>query len=201
VSVHCSGGDTFQGDDVVLAVPPSVWHRIKFEPELPRGLNPQMGIVVKYLSTFQNRFWEKEHLGPDAASDDFVSMTWDATEAQNGREAVLTAFSGGPAGAICRKQWSQNRDRAYREELQKLYPDYSKYLIGSRFMDWPGDPWAQAGYSFPAPGEVTAIGPILRSGIGRLHFAGEHTCYKFIGYMEGALHSGVSLARRLVQTG
>ena len=32
-----------------------------------------------------------------------------------------------------------------------------------------------------------------------MHFAGEHTCYAFVGYMEGALNSGASLARRLAQ--
>jgi monoamine oxidase len=59
-------------------------------------------------------------------------------------------------------------------------------------------PWTRASYSFAAPGEVTTMGPILHAGIeGRLHFAGEHTCYKFAGYMEGALTSGVSIARRL----
>ena len=29
-------------------------------------------------------------------------------------------------------------------------------------------------------------GPILAEGLGRLHFAGEHTCLKFVGFMEGA---------------
>jgi monoamine oxidase len=37
----------------------------------------------------------------------------------------------------------------------------------------------------------------LRDGAGRLHFAGEHTCYAFVGYMEGALDSGAAVARRL----
>ena len=65
-------------------------------------------------------------------------------------------------------------------------------------MDWPSDEWTQCGYSFPAPGEVTTVGPMLREGVGgRLHFAGEHASYAFIGYMEGALNSGVALANRL----
>ena len=47
-------------------------------------------------------------------------------------------------------------------------------------------------------GEVTTVGPLLYAGVeNRLHFAGEHTCYKFVGYMEGALNSGASIARRL----
>jgi monoamine oxidase len=44
---------------------------------------------------------------------------------------------------------------------------------------------------------VTTQGPTLYEGIGRLHFAGEHTSYAFMGYMEGALHSGAAVARRL----
>jgi monoamine oxidase len=34
---------------------------------------------------------------------------------------------------------------------------------------------------------------------GRLHLAGEHTCYAFVGYMEGALQSGVRVAQRIVK--
>jgi monoamine oxidase len=65
-------------------------------------------------------------------------------------------------------------------------------------MNWPSAEWTLAGYSFPAPGQVTTVGPLLHDGIeGRLHFAGEHACYKFVGYMEGALNSGVAIARRL----
>jgi monoamine oxidase len=64
-------------------------------------------------------------------------------------------------------------------------------------MDWPGDVWSLASYSFPAPGQVTALGPTLRSGVGRLHFAGEHTNYAFVGYMEGALQSGLDVSRKL----
>jgi monoamine oxidase len=198
VTIHCANGETLEGDDIVLAVPPSVWRRIQFEPDLPRELHPAMGVVVKYISVVDSPFWEAEALGPDAATDGMVSMTWNATAGQPGKAAALLAFSGGPAAGICRKRWSQERDKAYKQELEKLYPNYSRHFIGSRFMDWPSDQWTQAGYSFPSPGQVTTVGPMLRSGLGRLHFAGEHTCYKFVGYMEGALNSGVTLAKRLI---
>jgi monoamine oxidase len=64
-------------------------------------------------------------------------------------------------------------------------------------MNWPKEPWTMASYSFPAPGQVTSQGPILRAPFGRLHFAGEHTNYAFVGYMEGALGSGIAVAKRL----
>jgi len=92
-----------------------------------------------------------------------------------------------------------DRDRAYAELLNKIYNGYNDNVVKTRFMDWPNDPWTQAGYSFPAPGQVTTVGPILHKGIGRLHFAGEHASYKFVGYMEGALNSGASLAQRIAK--
>jgi monoamine oxidase len=197
-TVHCATGETLTADDVVLAVPPSVWRRIRFEPELPPALRPQTGPVVKYLSVVDRRFWESERLGPDSATDGLVGATWEATAGQPGPGTVLTAFSGGPAATVCRRRWAQDRGKAYREALEVLYPHYAEHCTVACFLDWPGDPWTQAGYSFPAPGQVTALGPLLHSGLGRLHFAGEHACYKFVGYMEGALSSGVAVARRLV---
>jgi monoamine oxidase len=80
-----------------------------------------------------------------------VSLTWDGTTGQSGKGAALLAFSGGPAAAMCRKRWFHQGKSAYGSELEKLYPDNSKNLLGDRFMNWPSDKWTQAGYSFPAP--------------------------------------------------
>jgi hypothetical protein len=65
--------------------------------------------------------------------------------------------------------------------------------------------FTRASYSFPAPGQVTAFGPtlvdgIVEEGLPPVMFAGEHTAYAFIGYMEGALSSGVRVGRMLLGT-
>ena len=83
--------------------------------------------------------------------------------------------------------------------LEKIYRGIRPAVVRARFMDWPGDAWTKASYSFPAPGQVVSQGPTLRQGIGRLQFAGEHTSYAFMGYMEGALESGAAAARRIAQ--
>ncbi len=88
----------------------------------------------------------------------------------------------------------------YLTELGKVYKSIrASYTGKARFMDWPGDAWTKASYSFPAPGQVTAQGPTLYDGIGRLHFAGEYSSYAFMGYMEGALNSGAAVARRIAE--
>lgn len=201
VVVTCADDRKIECDDVVLAVPPSVWKKIAFNQPFPAALNPQMGTNLKYLTSVKSRYWNAAKASPDALSDGEISMTWDATDGQpEGGGACLTAFSGGPGAEKCREWTRAERDGKYAGLLEGLYPGYKENKVATRFMDWPSAEWTGAGYSFPAPGQVTTVGPLLRKGIaGRLHFAGEHACYKFVGYMEGALNSGVSLAARLAE--
>jgi monoamine oxidase len=202
VTVRCANGEVIEADDAVLAIPPTTWHNIRFNPRLPRALRPQMGVAVKYVGATKNRFWEKEGLAPDALTDEMISMTWDGTD--DGKSdrpgAVLMTFSGGPPADRCRRAYRHRGDDAFVEALTEIYPKFRENFVRGRFMDWPSDVWTGGGYSFPAPGEVTRVGPALRDGLPHLHFAGEHTCYKFVGYMEGALNSGASLAKRILET-
>ncbi|HEY1261218.1 MAG TPA: FAD-dependent oxidoreductase [Stellaceae bacterium] len=199
VTVGLSDGRRLSVDDVILAVPPSVWSRIEFSPALPPALTPQMGSNIKYLMSLKSRFWNERHKSADSLSTGNVQITWEGTSGQPGDSpAEMVAFSGGPGAEAMRAVPGGQLDAAYRAELDSRYPTLGAAFVASRFMNWPSAEWTRAGYSFPAPGQVTTVGPLLRDGIaGRLHFAGEHTCYKFVGYMEGALTSGVSIARRL----
>jgi monoamine oxidase len=205
VRVRAADGREWPCDEAVLAVPPTVWGRIETDPPLPADLAPQMGCAVKHLSRVKGRFWEREGLSPDMMTDGDVCMTWDGTDGQHAAEhgqqaaACLTAFSGGPGAERLRGRESEARERVYAEQIGAVYSTYAANVEATRFMDWPGDEWTRCGYSFPGPGEVTRLGrrrvePLMD---GRLHLAGEHTCIKFVGYMEGALQSGVRIARRI----
>ncbi len=150
--VTCSDGRTLECDDVVLTVPPTVWKKIQFSPGLPGNLAPQMGVNVKFLSVVKKRFWEEKKISPDLLSDGDISMTWEGTDAQSPEgPAGLTAFSGGPAASACRARDKDTRDKSYKDQLDAVYTGFKDNYISHRFMDWPGDPWTMAGYSFPAP--------------------------------------------------
>ncbi len=191
--------ERLRADHAVLTVAPSAWGRIAFDPSLPAGLRPQMGSNTKHLSALRSRHWRAIGRAPDSLTDREVSMTWDGTDGQPGEEgAALVAFSGGPPCDALRALEPEARAQLLGGLLEELYPGYTEAVTGTRFMDWPSDPWTLGGYSFPAPGEVTTVGPKLRAGLGRLHFAGEHTCPAFVGYMEGALQSGVDAAHRVL---
>lgn len=200
VSVTLANGEVLHGDDVILAIPPGTWKRITFTPPLPPQLSPQMANQVKLLSEVKHRFWEKDKLSPNSLSDGPAAETWDATDKQSGEgHACLTVFAGGNAADQGRAWPSDQRIAHYALQVERIFPTFTQNFIKARFIDWPSDPWAQAGYSSPAPGQIMIFGPILYAGLGRLHFAGEHTSFAFGGYMEGALHSGATLAKRLAQ--
>lgn len=205
MTVVDADGRKYESDDVVLAVPPSTWSLIRFTPELPKDLMPQMGANVKFLASLKSAFWRTEQLSPDANSDEKIGATWHGTDGQVAAKGAdvgpvaLVAFSGGPAANAIHRLSPADRQAEYLKEFETLYPGFGRQFLKGQMMDWIGDPWTRAGYSFPAPGQVTTIGPQLRKGIGRLHFAGEHCCYQFVGYMEGALRSGVDVAKRLAK--
>ncbi len=199
-TVTLADGKTLEADDVVLAAPPGTWKRISFTPPLPPQLSPQMANQIKFLSAVRTRFWEAEHLSPNALSDGPVAETWDATDRQSGEgHACLTVFAGGNAADEGRAWPADQRMAHYALEIQKIFSNYQHNFLKGIFVDWPSDPWAQAGYSSPAPGQIMTLGPILYEGLGRLHFAGEHTSFAFGGYMEGGLHSGATLAKRIAK--
>jgi len=199
VEVVTQAGTKHDADHVVLAVPPPTWNRIAITPRLAVTSMPQMGSNVKFLMALNGRFWRGANLAPDSLSDGPVHITWHATDGQPTKAAGLVAFSGGPAADDCRAWLPAERTGKYLSALAPIYRGLRGSFVRGRFMDWPSDPWVKASYSFPAPGEVTTLGPLLQQPAGgRIHLAGEHTCYAFVGYMEGALQSGARVAKRII---
>jgi monoamine oxidase len=201
VAVELADGTVLEADDVVVTLPPSVWNRVTFDPPLPSGLATPMADNVKYLAVTAGRPWVTAGRSVSAMSDGPVQLTWETTAGQGetGEHAVV-AISGGPAADVCRSWTESERDARYRAALDRFWPGFARVSLRGRMYDWLGDPHSRGSYSFPAPGQVTVAGPLLARGVGgRLHFAGEHCCYAFTGWMEGALSSGVRLARRLAE--
>jgi monoamine oxidase len=194
-----TGGAKYEADYAVLAVPPLTWNRIAFTPRLHLTAAPQMGSNVKFLMKTKDFYWRASHLGPDSLGDGPVHLTWHTTQHQKVAGAGVVAFSGGPASDLCRSWTAAERTPNYLAALSKVYPGIRASFERGRFMDWPSDIWVKGSYSFPAPGEVTTLGPQLQQPLAnRVFLAGEHTCYAFVGYMEGALQSGARAAKRIM---
>lgn len=204
IVVTCKDGRTLECDDVIMTAPPPTWSKIEISPALPAALKPQMGVNLKYLAHLKKKPWALDKRSQYALSNGPVTMTWEGTDAQGFDEEVcMVAFSGGSSAEQCLSWSKEKRDEEYAKAMEQFYPKWRETFSRSRFMDWPKDPWVMASYAFPGLGQVTSQGPIMAKGLmevggrPRLHFAGEHACYKFVGYMEGGLNSGASVAKKL----
>ncbi len=202
VVVTIADGKTLEADDIALTVPPNTWPRIAFDPALPAELTVPMASNCKYIMAVKERFWVPDKKAVNALSDGVVQMAWEATTGQGDKGPHgFILYSGGPNADDWRGWTAAERDRRLPAALKQLYPGWDGQSEGHHFIDWLSDPWSRGTYSFPAPGQVTTVGPMLIKGVhSHLHFAGEHCCYAFAGWMEAALNSGVRLARRLAET-
>jgi monoamine oxidase len=203
VSLSTAGGTTFDGDIVVLTVPPSAWKNFSVNPKIPSAYEVQTGAAVKYLSRVKKPFWLAYGLSANSMSNGPIGVTWEATEAQRTDPkdpACLTLFSGGLAAERCLAIPPKKRTEVLGRKLEEIYPGYLANVDRSMFMNWPADKYTLCGYSAPGLGEVTTKYPLLREGFAdRMYFAGEYTSLLFPGYMEGGLHSGATLAKRLAR--
>ena len=152
---------------------------------------------MKFLINVRKNSWQPS--SPALTTDGPVDLTWQGTDQQDGPRASFVCFSGSKDAATC-KSW-RNRRKAYLAcAPTPVYPGITRGIRSSKFMDWIGNQWTRGSYSFPAPGEVTSTAPCWeRVSEQRLHFAGEHTCNAFVGYMEGALQSGLRVAEALAR--
>ena len=163
-------GNEYLADYIVLAIPPSVWHTINLKlPVL------QMGLNIKHISSVKGCSF-------NMVGNKKINQIWDGTEGQLSDYSAAVVFNGAD---------SVNEEI----NLEEFYPNIK--IIHSELVDWVNEKWTYGGYSCPAPGEITTIGPILQQGLGKLLFAGEHTCYKFFGFMEGAIRSGIETANKI----
>ncbi len=181
------GSEAF--DYAVLAAPPTSWPYVESSyPWEPAGWTMQHGPAVKYLSSFDTRFWEAYGLAPVALWDHLGSV-WEGTDRQTVPDVgfALSVYAGG--------QYARG-EANFPARLADLYPGYAPNTV--RYVDWPNIPYIWTGYSVPAPGQVCSVGRSLATPYAdRMIFAGEQTFVGFFGYMEGALQSGARAARTI----
>lgn len=187
---------------VVFAVPNTLLQQIRIVPALSVEKREAVrqtpyGHVVKNLLQFRQRFWHTRR-AKTGFHHDAISAIWDLTDAQEGEAGILCFWVGGKPASEWARMTEPERIKRCLLAIEEIFPGSRDLFIEGRSIAWEEEPFTQSAYSFYAVGSLTRIGPLLAVPEGRLHFAGEHTS-PFIGYMEGALESGVRVARELLR--
>jgi monoamine oxidase len=187
------GRATLRADRAIVTLPTPPLRAVTFDPPLPDRQRAaidrlRMGPATRLLLQFDSRFWARRKQPSLFGSDQPTGAVWDGNEEQRGRGGILSLLSGGggsaelravvaadgPLGAVKRLGWLGRPGR----------------LLASHLIGWEDDPWAGGGYAFFDPAFDPALRDWLARPFGRVHFAGEHTSFRWQGYVNGAVESG-----------
>ena len=190
-------------DRVVCAVPFSVLRRVEISP--PFSPRKQVAIaelpytsIARVYAQVSGRFWEPTKL-PDSATTDLpIKHIFEPTVTQPGPRAILACDTAGIQARRITAMPASDRVSFALAEMERVYPDLRRHVERGASKCWDEDEWARGAYVWFRPGQLRSLGPSIAKPEGRVHFAGEHTS-PWIGWMQGALQSGLRAAREIVE--
>jgi monoamine oxidase len=191
---HARGVSQMTCDYVVLTLPASVLRRVPITPALPAQQHDAIarlkyGRATRTLLQFSSRFWRGVGRPRAFGSDLPFGAVWDGNEEQRGRSGILSLLAGGSASDATQAIVARDGMRGLAGALDWLGSSDAT-LLQSQQVVWETDPWARGGYAYFDPAFDPALRQWLARPFGRLFFAGEHTSFRWQGYMNGAVESG-----------
>ncbi len=197
--------ESYAASHVILAVPPPLAARLRFSPALPTkrmGLLQRMpmGNVIKIHVAYPTPFWRKRGLnGSVLGVGRDVGIVLDQTLVDE-RIGVLVGLIEGPHATMMSSLSGEARRRRVLADLVHYFGEDAEQPLGYTEYDWSVDEWAAGGYAAHlAPGVLTGYGDALRQPFGRIHWAGTETATEWMGYLDGALQSGIRSAGEVMK--
>lgn len=205
VVVTTRDGRSFQAEEVIVTLPPTLTARLDYEPLLP-SLRDQLtqrvpaGSVIKMFLAYEAPFWRKAGLNGQAASDEGpVKVTFDNTPPGYGRGVIMGFLEGNEARSLG-KESPASRERAFIDCLVRYFGPEARSPVDFLEKDWAADEFSRGCYGAHfAPGTWTSFGEALTEPCGRIHWAGTECSPVWNGYMEGAVLSGEATAGAILQ--
>ena len=191
----------------VLQAQPPASGAIQFTPPLPAvnvalaGL--EMGHAAKLIISFKERFWDSfGKFGIAIALDEEIPTWWTQAPLYSN---LLTGWAGGP---IAEKLIELSKEQLLDRAIATLHKVFNKKATELRatveniyYHNWTKDPFSRGAYSYPRVGGLAAAKALAEPIEDTIFFAGEATDFSGAsGTVHAAIESGISAARRLLQT-
>ncbi|WP_328687223.1 FAD-dependent oxidoreductase [Streptomyces caniferus] len=207
---------TVRAQRVIVATPPVLAGRIRFDPALPTACGHLLqrvvpGAIIRVHTVYPQPFWRERHLsGQTLAPHSPVPLTIDQTP-RTGQPGVLSSYAFSTAALHLGRLEPAERREVWLDALAERFGPRARHPEQYLETDWSAEQWSLGGMigHFP-PGTLTNYGSALREPVGRIHWASTESATRMHGLMEGAVRSGeraahealtaLSLGRRAVGT-
>jgi len=193
-------------DELLLTLPFTLLREVELAVELPEVKRRAIreltyGTNAKLMLGFQRRIWREDQGSAGTVVTDLpFQLCWETSRWQEGREGILTNFTGGANGMRLGEDTPEEAARRVAGEMEGVFPGIAATREGmtEARMHWPSHPWTRGSYACYTPGQWAAFHGVEGERVGPLHFAGEHTSLEAQGFMEGGCESGERAAAKIL---
>jgi len=191
---------TISAARVIVALSPSLVMRIDFANALPVQRTHlmqrmPMGTVIKLHLAYKRAFWRDKGMSGIAQSDDLACGVFMDRSPEDGSAGILVGFIDADKAVEYSARGPEARRQAAIDAAVAFFGNEAQQPIDYVELDWVGEEWSMGCYvSHAGPGVLTSFGEALRRPCGRVHWAGSETATQWIGYMDGAMQSGLRAA-------
>lgn len=205
-SIQVITEDVFEAHAVVMAIPPKLWaKKIVFEPQLPDNLmniakhtHTWMEDSIKIALTYDHPFWLDQNL-----SGTLFSNTGPITEFYDHCNRERSKY------ALCGFINSSFKDLSYQERRENVIHQIKTVFGGNAetFIDYEECLWSHEEHTFEASDRFLFPhqnngNPIFRESFfnDKLYISSSESAAEFPGYMDGAVFSANSTAKKITET-
>lgn len=193
VELTTANGETASAAAAVVAVPGNVWRSIDFTPALPEvhrtasaeglGKPHQDKVWIRVRGPIGRIFAQLPAPAP-------LNFFW--TYAADGDEQVIMGINASPALDVTDAADVERTIRSYVPEIEEV--------LEVRGKNWAADEYSRGGNTCFRPGQLTRLLAELQQPQGRLSFATADIAAGWVGYIDGAIESGLRAARSAIMT-
>jgi putrescine oxidase len=203
-AVVVAGDVLIRARRVIVAVPPNLQGRIRFDPPLPR-LRQQalqhhsLGLVIKVHATYETPFWRDLGLSGTASSPyQPVHEAYDNTNHAEARGTLVGFVSDRAADALFTLPAAERRARILASLAAYFGPEALSPSVYFE-SDWAAEEWTQGAYasSFDLGG-LTRYGALQLEPVGPIRFGTSDVAGLGYQHVDGAIRVGRRLADELI---
>ena len=191
---------------VIVAVPPNLYNRIEYAPNLPR-LRQQMqqhqslGMVIKVHASYETPFWREDGLSATAFSPfQVVHEAYDNSNHGETRGTLVGFVSDEKADALFTLSAEERKHRVL-ESLAAYFGPKALDPVVYFESDWAAEEWTQGAYaaSFDLGG-LTRYGALQLEPVGPIRFGSSDLAAEGYQHVDGAIRVGKRLAAETVES-
>jgi monoamine oxidase len=207
IEVKSGTGEVHSCRHLIITIPPFliVSQKIAFDPELPpelahvmRSTHTWMGEAIKFAVAYEKPFWRQQgYAGVVFSHEGIAREVHDHCSVEETHYA-LKGFLSADAFALSKKQ----REAEVIQQLTRLLGKEASVYLSYTEKVWQEEVFTYADYGkYIMPhqhnGHPLYARPLMS---GRLYLAGTETSPHYGGYLEGAVYSGVSVAKKVLHS-